>query len=215
MRLQFHLGNSGDQVDEAMVGDSCGVNGFGGFPAALHAQSNTGELRLKILDPQGLAAKVSVEIRCDANQYLNAFESDDSGEVRAKRLPYGVYEIRIQHPGFAAVSDSVEIKSALPSEHTVNLVLETAASSIEVKAANTLIDPNAAGAVNRIGSETIQDRTSTVPGRSLQDLVNTQPGWLFEGNAVLHPRGSEYQTQLVVDGIPLTDNRSPSFGLRD
>ena len=182
------------------------------LPAALHAQSNTGELRLKILDPQGLAAKVSVEIRCDANQYLNAFESDDSGDVRAKRLPYGVYEIRIQHPGFAAVSDSVEIKSALPSEHTVNLVLETAASSIEVKAANTLIDPNAAGAVNRIGSETIQDRTSTVPGRSLQDLVNTQPGWLFEGNAVLHPRGSEYQTQLVVDGIPLTDNRSPSFG---
>jgi hypothetical protein len=29
---------------------------------------------------------------------------------------------------------------------------------------------------------------------------------------VLHPRGSEYQTQFVVDGIPLTDNRSPSFG---
>ena len=29
---------------------------------------------------------------------------------------------------------------------------------------------------------------------------------------MLHPRGSEYQTQFVVDGIPLTDNRSPSFG---
>ena len=28
----------------------------------------------------------------------------------------------------------------------------------------------------------------------------------------VHPRGSEYQTQFVVDGIPLTDNRSPSFG---
>jgi hypothetical protein len=51
-----------------------------------------------------------------------------------------------------------------------------------------------------------------LPGRSLQDLVNSQPGWLYEGNAVLHPRGSEYQTQFVVDGIPLTDNRSPSFG---
>jgi hypothetical protein len=42
--------------------------------------------------------------------------------------------------------------------------------------------------------------------------VNSQPGWLYEGNAVLHPRGSEYQTQFVVDGVPLTDNRSPSFG---
>ena len=46
----------------------------------------------------------------------------------------------------------------------------------------------------------------------MQDLVNSQPGWLYEGNAVLHPRGSEYQTQFVVDGVPLTDNRSPSFG---
>ena len=58
----------------------------------------------------------------------------------------------------------------------------------------------------------IQNRLGSVPGRSLQDLVNSQPGWLYEGNAVLHPRGSEYQTQFVVDGIPLTDNRSPSFG---
>jgi hypothetical protein len=42
--------------------------------------------------------------------------------------------------------------------------------------------------------------------------VNSQPGWLYEGNAVLHPRGAECQTKLVVDGIPLIDNRSPGFG---
>jgi len=41
--------------------------------------------------------------------------------------------------------------------------------------------------------------------------VNTQPGWLLEANGILHPRGSEYQTQFVVDGLPLTDNRSPAF----
>ena len=66
--------------------------------------------------------------------------------------------------------------------------------------------------MSQIGSDLIQNRLSSIPGRSLQDLVNSQPGWLYEGNAVLHPRGSEYQTQFVVDGIPLTDNRSPSFG---
>ena len=58
----------------------------------------------------------------------------------------------------------------------------------------------------------IENRPGSVPGRSIQDLVNSQPGWLYEGNAVLHPRGSEYQTQFVIDGIPLTDDRSPSFG---
>ncbi len=76
----------------------------------------------------------------------------------------------------------------------------------------TLLDPEQPGNVDQVGSSFIQNRLSSIPGRSLQDLVNSQPGWLYEGNAVLHPRGSEYQTQIVVDGIPLTDNRSPSFG---
>jgi outer membrane cobalamin receptor len=178
----------------------------------LFAQTNTGELRLKVVDPQGLAAKTSVELRCDANQYQSVFSSDESGEIRAKRLPYGLYKIRIEKAGFIAVSDSVEIRSALPTERTIQLALASANSSIQVNETETLIDPDAAGAVNRVGTETIQERTSSLPGRSLQDLVNAQPGWLYEGNAVLHPRGSEYQTQVVVDGIPLTDNRSPSFG---
>src|SRR5450432_42481 len=178
----------------------------------LFAQTNTGELRLKVVDPQGLAAKTSVELRCDANQYQSVFSSDESGEIRAKRLPYGLYKIRIEKAGFIAVSDSVEIRSALPTERTIQLALASANSSIQVNETETLIDPDAAGAVNRVGTETIRERTSSLPGRSLQDLVNAQPGWLYEGNAVLHPRGSEYQTQLVVDGIPLTDNRSPSFG---
>jgi hypothetical protein len=38
-----------------------------------------------------------------------------------------------------------------------------------------------------------------------------QPGWLFEANGVLHPRGSEYQTQFVIDGMPMNENRSPAF----
>jgi hypothetical protein len=83
--------------------------------------------------------------------------------------------------------------------------------SVTVSGANTLIDPDQAGSVSRIGSDSVQNRVSSIPGRSIQDLVNSQPGWLYEGNTVLHPRGSEYQIQFVVDGIPLTDNRSPSF----
>jgi outer membrane cobalamin receptor len=84
--------------------------------------------------------------------------------------------------------------------------------TVAVDAASTLIDMEQPGSVDQLGSSFIQHRLASIPGRSLQDLVNSQPGWLYEGNAVLHPRGSEYQTQFVVDGIPLADNRSPSFG---
>jgi TonB-dependent Receptor Plug Domain len=178
----------------------------------LLGQSNTGELRLRVTDPAGLAVKTTVQITCEANQYRNTLTTNDQGRLDVQRLPYGIYQLEISQPGFAEISESVNIHSAFPIEYTIRLLLSTVKESVNVSAANTLIDPDQPGAVNHIGSEDIQTRLSSIPGRSLQDLVNSQPGWLYEGNAVLHPRGSEYQTQFVVDGIPLTDNRSPSFG---
>ena len=178
----------------------------------LFCQSNSGELRLKVTDPSSLGVKTTVQITSAANQYRNTVATSDQGMLDVQRLPYGIYRLEITQPGFAAVSVSVEIRSSLPTEYAIQLKLPTVNQSVTVSAANTLIDPDQAGAVSQISSDVIQNRLSSVPGRSLQDLVNSQPGWLYEGNAVLHPRGSEYQTQFVVDGIPLTDNRSPSFG---
>ena len=178
----------------------------------LHGQSNSGELRLKVTDPAGLGVRTTVQITSDANRYRNTLATDDQGYLAVRRLPYGVYQLEIKPPGFAPVSDSVEIRSSIPTEYTIQVKLPSVNESLVVSAANTLIDPDQAGSVNQIGSDLIQNRVGSVPGRSLQDLVNSQPGWIYEGNAVLHPRGSEYQTQIVVDGIPLTDNRSPSFG---
>jgi hypothetical protein len=178
----------------------------------LFGQSNSGELRLKVTDPDGLGVKTTVRIVSTANQYHNSLATSDQGNLNVQRLPYGLYQLEIKQSGFATVSETVEIRSSLPIEYRIQLKLPAVNESVTVRAANTLIDPDQAGSVNQIGSDVIQDRLSSIPGRSLQDLVNSQPGWLYEGNAVLHPRGSEYQTQFVVDGIPLTDNRSPSFG---
>ncbi len=178
----------------------------------LFAQANDGELRLKVTDPSGLGVKATVEIKSEANQYRNTLSTDDHGSLDVQRLPFGIYQLEIKQPGFTGISRTVEVRSALPTDYTIKLILSPVNTSVTVNAANTLIDPDQAGSVSQIGSSFIQSRLGSIPGRSIQDLVNSQPGWLYEGNAVLHPRGSEYQTQFVVDGIPLTDNRSPSFG---
>ena len=178
----------------------------------LFGQSNSGELRLRVTDPSGLGMKATVQITSQANQYRNTLVTSDQGDLNVQRLPFGIYQLEISQPGFSAVSESVEVRSSLPTEYAIQLKLPSVQASVSVKAEATLLDPDLAGSINEIGSETIQHRLTSLPGRSMQDLVNTQPGWLYEGNAVLHPRGSEYQTQFVVDGIPLTDNRSPSFG---
>ncbi|HEV3217790.1 MAG TPA: TonB-dependent receptor [Vicinamibacterales bacterium] len=178
---------------------------------AQFAPSNTGELRVTVSDPSGLPVQSSVEIISQANQVKRTLQTDVQGQAVAKQLPFGTYQVQVAQEGFAPFSRLVDIRSATPTSLAVALGLAALQSRVDVSVEDTLVDPQQTGAVNRIGREAIQARVLALPGRSLPDLVSTQPGWLLEANGVLHPRGSEYQTQYVVDGLPLTDNRSPSF----
>jgi len=179
---------------------------------SLLAQSSAGDLRLKVTDPDGLAVKASAELSNDAIQFHRSFSTDDAGLLVVRNLPFGLYHLRVQHQGFDSYDSVIEIRSVFPTEYAVKLNIASVNTAVQVTAQSTLLDPERAGASNHIDQLEIADRPASIPGRSMADLVNSQPGWLYEGNAVLHPRGSEYQTQFVVDGIPLTDNRSPSFG---
>ena len=191
----------------------CIVLFFGGVLSInAPAQSSTSELRLHVVDSQGLALPSQITIVSEANQVRETLATDGQGNLTVQHLSYGSYVIAAEHHGFTPTRKIVEMRSAIPL--TVRLVLQPgpATFSVMVNPAQTLLDRGAAGQVNRIGHDQIATRAASLPGRGLVDLVNSQPGWLYEGNAVLHPRGSEYQTQFVVDGIPLTENRSPGFG---
>jgi hypothetical protein len=176
------------------------------------AQVDYGELRLKVTDPTGAGVLAAVGLTCAGNGYARTFIIDASGLLTVHSLPYGVYQVQVEKSGFFTFSSSIEVRSALPISESVRLDLASVVTKVDVTAASTLIDPGSPSSVMQIGAKQIEERLSSLPGRSIQDLVNSQPGWIYEGNAVLHPRGSEYQTQFVIDGIPLTDNRSPSFG---
>ena len=182
------------------------------FSSAAFGQANQGELQLRVTGPDGAAVKAPVRIVSESNHYLNTISSDVEGRAVLQHLPFGLYRVEIRQAGFEATSQAFEIQSSIPLREGIQLKLSSVRQSVSVSAGDTLLDTDQAGSVNQIGAEDIQNRLSSIPGRSIQDLVNSQPGWLYEGNAVLHPRGSEYQTQFVVDGIPLTDDRSPSFG---
>ena len=148
---------------------------------------------------------------CQANEYLREFDTDGEGNIIARRLPFGLYAVRVSRSGFAPASRLIDIRSAIPMEVTFVLAIGPAKTTVTVSSDRTLIDPGDVSSVNRIGSATLQDRLSAQPGRSLGELVNQEPGWLFEANGILHPRGEEYQTQYVVNGLPLTENRSAAY----
>src|SRR5215472_3820457 len=175
------------------------------------AQTDTGELRVTVTDTEQLPIAADVDLVSEANGVHEQLRTDDAGALVVKRLPFGMYRITVSRDGFSPALGTVNIQSALPTTYRVSLSVAPVQAQVSVTAGETLLDPRRAASNQRIGAEALAVRPAALPGRSLPDLVNTQPGWLLEANGVLHPRGSEYQTQYVVDGLPLTDNRSPAF----
>jgi hypothetical protein len=177
----------------------------------LAAQQDRGELRIEVRDPQGAALVAQGELVSVGNQFQLNFQAGDDGRYVAHGLAFGVYRVNVTHSGFVPSTQLVEIRSIVPQQLSITLGLTPVETQVQVDDAGTLVDPSRTGTVYTIGSQSISEQSSPQPGRGILSVVDAQPGWLFEANGVLHPRGSEYDVQFVVDGLPLTENRSPAF----
>lgn len=179
--------------------------------ATARAQRERGEVRLDVKDAQGAAAEADGELSSQGNQFKRSVHVGSDGKTVVHDVPFGVYVLTLNAAGFAPWKGLVEVRSEVPVRMNVVLGVASVRTQVQVNDAATLLDPYATGTVYGLGSSTIGESLSAQPGRSLSDLVNEQPGWLYEANGILHPRGSEYDVQYVVNGLPLTENRSPSF----
>src|SRR5271154_6827723 len=124
----------------------------------LSSQSNSGELHITVTAPSGRGIRASVKIVSSANEYRNALETSDQGTLVVQRLPFGIYELEVDQPGFAHRAQSVEIRSSLPTNYRILLSLPTVNQSVTVSSVNTLIDPDQAGSISQIGTDLIQHR---------------------------------------------------------
>lgn len=180
------------------------------FCGLVYGQADFGEIRLTVNDPGGLPVTAEAEVVSQRNQYDRKFTTGAEGKATVNHLPFGDYAVTVRRSGFAPATERVEVHTTVPREVTMTLGLEQARTTVEVTG-ETLEDPHNYNSAIRVGSSGIQDRWTASPGRSVADIVNQQPGWVFEANGILHPRAEEYQTQYVLDGLPLTENRSVAF----
>jgi hypothetical protein len=171
----------------------------------LLARERAGELKIAVSDPSGAALAARGEIASDANRFALPFETGPTGEYAVKKLPFGSYRVTLERDGFASFTTLVEIRSEIPVLLPVSLTLASQLESITVKDSGTLLDTTNTGTSYTLGTLALENRESSTPGRSAIDVVQAQPGWLLEANGVLHPRGSEYGTEYVVDGIPVLE----------
>lgn len=181
------------------------------FTLGVHAQQVRGELRIEVRDSQGAALPSSGELVSDGNQFRRSFQMGQDGRYVVQGLAFGVYRLTVTAQGFAPSTELVDVRSEVPIHLAVTLGLPSVTMQVEVTDSVTLVDPNRTGTQYALGRQELDEQATKQPGRDLSDLVDDLPGWLYEANGILHPRGSEYDVQYVVNGVPLTENRSPAF----
>jgi hypothetical protein len=174
------------------------------------AQSDSAQLELMLQDQQGASLPGCMELTNGSKDFHLSKCVQPGEKLLAKALPGGTYSLLVTSSGFAPNSTSLEIRAG--ERKVLPLVLSVAAvnTEIQVNAASTLLDPSGASG-QRLSAATISNLPAALPGRGVIDAVQTQPGWILEANGALHPRGSEYDTLYVIDGLPITSNRSPGF----
>ncbi len=189
---------------------------LGSLPAVLPsrgavAQSVRGEIVLAVggADGRPLAAKGTLV--SEGRQFRRDFVTDDKGQFLADHLLFGSYALQVTAPGCVPAFRQIAIKDSLAVVIDLRLAITPLVQAVSVRPESTLIDPLATSPSVAIGRSQIGDDLSPQPGRAFLNVIQEQPGWIFEANSVLHPRGSEYDTQFVVNGLPRTENLSPSF----
>ncbi len=170
-----------------------------------------GELRVVVTDADGLPVEARVRIESWVSKFDADAQTGSDGRAHFRRLPLGIYQLTVTKPGFSIGSKQVQVRSAVAVNERVELAVEQVAETVTVESTPPLIDPHEPGTVLVVGRQRLDEQPFTTAGRSMIEVMNELPGWLLEANAVLHPRGSEYDTQYVIDGVPLYDNRSPGF----
>ena len=181
------------------------------LPSCAFAQRGTGELRIAVRDASGggLAARARIENPSTSTDITVDLPGD--GRYSFRSLPFGSYRVSLTREGFERYAATVEVRSEVPRNLDVTLSIQPVGTAIEVTTSEALVDTGRTGTAYYAGVQQMRERESGGAGRGVIDMVNAQPGWLLEANGVLHPRLSEYQTQYVVNGFPVLENRSPAF----
>jgi hypothetical protein len=170
-----------------------------------------GELRLTIHDPSGAPIGAHASLANSATGARQAVDLPAEGHYSFRALRFGVYRLQVTRQGFAKATELIEIRSAIPLAHDVTLTIAPVDTAVVVTESATLVDASATHTAYHVDAGELKERAASLPGRGLTDLIVMQPGWVIEANGILHPRESEYDTQYVVNGFPLYDNRSPAF----
>jgi hypothetical protein len=177
-----------------------------------YGQAASGTVRGTVLDTSGAAINGgTVEIHNPVSQYDQTVKTDAEGNFQFLNVPYNNYHMTASAPQFQTGAQDIDVRSAVPLEVKLTLVVGATSTAVTVEAAADLVetDPVTHTDVDRqlFDRLPLESQSSTLS--SLVTLAT--PGVAADSNGLFHGLGDHASNSFSVDGQPITDQQSKVF----
>ncbi len=184
----------------------CSINAF--------AQATTGSVAGFVTDLTGAAIPgATVAISNPLSGLKRTSTSDSAGAFNFGSLPFNHYHLSATAIGFGSATTDAEVRS-------VNVV--TATIKLDVASTSTVVNVDADSSdmvSTEVSSATTIDRVvidrlpieSAASGLGAVVTLST-PGIVSDSNGLYHPMGEHADTTYSIDGQPISDQQSRTFG---
>jgi hypothetical protein len=186
-----------------------------GLSLSAQAQSvgNSGSINGSVLDPTGaVVANATVEIHNPVSGFNRSTTTDASGKFGFTNVPFNNYHLAVTAGGFAAYSQDVEPRSAVPVSVAVKLQVSGSATLVTVEAEGGDLIENDPTAHTDVDKSLFDRLPLESASSSLSSLVTlATPGIAADSNGLFHSFGDHAENSFSVDGQPITDQQSKVF----
>ena len=178
------------------------------------AQATSGSVSGFVTDLTGAAIpNAAVTISNPLSGLKRTATSDGAGAYRFGNLPFNHYHLSAVASGFASVTADADVRSVGDVPVTLKLDVATANTvvNVEAEAADMVsTETSSATTIDRI----IIDRLPVENAASGLGSVVTlsTPGIVSDSNGLYHPMGEHADTTYSIDGEPVSDQQSRTFG---
>src|SRR6266568_2774572 len=182
-------------------------------PDAFGQGLSSGTIRGSVLDPTGAAIKGAiVEIREPVTGYSASVQTDEQGNFELTNVPYNPYHVSVTAPGFAVSQQEVDVRTPVPMDLKISLIIGTATTSVTVEAeANDLLETTPTAHTD-VGQQLIQTLPIQNQSTGFAELVtNAAPAVAADANGFYHPLGEHADTEIVIDNQPIPDQQAKIF----
>ena len=166
-----------------------------------------------IVDPnKAVVPNATVTLVNAVAGYKQSVDTGADGAFRFDNVPFNNYAYSVSATGFAGIQGAINVRTSVPITLTIPLAVGTETASVTITSAGSDLLDNVPSAHVDVDKSLINRLPAGDPGSGLSTVVTlSSPGVAADSNGGFHPEGDHFQSQIVIDGQPVTDQQSKIF----